>query len=269
MLCIAGKNNIACNVLEYALTQLNRNEIVGIINNTDDGQDNWQRSFQRCLKQNKVEIVTLEELYMVEQLIFLSLEYNKIVKSQLFLSEKLYNIHFSYLPFYRGMYTSAWPILMNEKYSGVTLHQIDHGIDTGNIVDQIAFPITKSDTAKDLYLKYIKYGTSLAISNLSNLISGNISVIPQDKWEGSYYSKKSINYKCLKIDLNQTAINIYNQIRAFTFKDYQLPVIYDKTIISCEILENRSTGKAGSIVAESEGTFILATIDYDILLNYR
>ena len=43
------------------------------------------------------------------------------------------------------MYTSCLPILFNEKESGVTLHKIDRGIDTGDIIDQITFPILSSD----------------------------------------------------------------------------------------------------------------------------
>ena len=56
-----------------------------------------------------------------------------------FLNARLYNIHFSYLPAYKGMFTSALPIKNGEVDSGVTLHKIESGIDTGDIIDQIKF----------------------------------------------------------------------------------------------------------------------------------
>ena len=58
----------------------------------------------------------------------------EIIKTKNFKSNKLFNLHFSLLPSYKGMHTSAFPILNGEKYSGVTIHKIDNGIDTGDII---------------------------------------------------------------------------------------------------------------------------------------
>lgn len=73
---------------------------------------------------------------MRDDLIFISLEFDKIVNPDLFKDARLYNIHFSLLPSYKGMYTSAIPILNGEEMVGVTFHEIDKGIDTGNIIAQ-------------------------------------------------------------------------------------------------------------------------------------
>ena len=54
------------------------------------------------------------------------------------------------------MYTSCLPILNGETITGVTLHKIDSGIDTGYIIKQKVFKININDTARDLYLKYLK-----------------------------------------------------------------------------------------------------------------
>ena len=72
---------------------------------------------------------------------FISLEYHRLIDPLKFVTSKLYNPHFSLLPAYKGMYTSALPLLNDEKDAGVTLHHIDSGIDTGDIIDQIIFPI--------------------------------------------------------------------------------------------------------------------------------
>ena len=59
------------------------------------------------------------------------------------------------------MYTSALPIINNELETGVTLHKIDSGIDTGDIIDQIKFKIENNFTARDLYFKYLFYSKEL------------------------------------------------------------------------------------------------------------
>jgi methionyl-tRNA formyltransferase len=100
------------------------------------------------------------------------LEFDEIIKSDRFKSKKLYNIHFSLLPKFNGMYTFAWPILSSENCTGVSLHEVDAGIDTGDIVAQVKFNIEITDTARTLYLKYIKEGTSLVNSFLEKILYG-------------------------------------------------------------------------------------------------
>jgi methionyl-tRNA formyltransferase len=268
MLAIAGKNNIACDLLEYALERIDHHEICAIVNQTDQGIDGWQRSFKKAAAQWNTPIVPLESVYGVPNLIFLSLEFDTIIRPDLFQSTRLYNIHFSLLPKYRGMYTSAWPILNNESESGVTLHCIDWGIDTGAIIDQIAFPITITDNGKDLYLKYIRYGTELTKKNFDLLLSGEIVAKPQNRWNATYYSRKSINYKDLKIDFQQPAIAVYNQIRAFSFDVYQLPIVYNRTINRCVITDDRSRGKAGAIIRQDQQKMTVSTLDFDVILYF-
>lgn len=117
--------------------------------------------FKKIAKQIGVNIIDdFTRFYDKDDVIVLSLEYDKIIKVNNFKSKQIYNIHFSYLPYYRGVYTSIFPILNNESYSGVTLHIIDEGIDTGDIIDQIKFNI-KNYTAWDLYNKYNYYAYEL------------------------------------------------------------------------------------------------------------
>ena len=69
------------------------------------------------------------------------IEFDQIIKPTEFRSNRLFNIHFSYLPEFKGMYTSAIPILQGSTHTGVTLHGIDQGIDTGPIIAQEKFEI--------------------------------------------------------------------------------------------------------------------------------
>ncbi len=262
---VAGKNDIACNVLKYLTYIHDKNKILALPNENDTGIDNWQHSFKKTALENNIKIIKLNEAYTIENSIFLSCEFDKIIKPHLFTTNKLYNIHFSKLPQYKGMYTSCLPILFNEKETGVTLHEIDKGIDTGDIIDQITFPIVSSDVALDLYNKYTTYGFAIFVENINNLISGNYTSYKQPIENSSYYSIKSVDFT-KDINYRKTACQIKNQIHAHSFIHYQLPRFNNHKIIRAEILNNKSTGKVGEIIEENNKYIIINSIDYDIKL---
>ena len=85
------------------------------------------------------------------KIFFISLEFDKIINTSLFKTTNLFNIHFSLLPRYKGMYTSILPILNGDKISGVTLHKIDRGIDTGDIIDKCSFRLILL-TQQEIYI---------------------------------------------------------------------------------------------------------------------
>lgn len=265
---VAGKNNIAINVLIKLLDIVNDSSRVKVIlTKTDTMKDTWQRSLGKYAVNNSLSIISLEDAYLIDGLIFLSLEFDRIIDPRLFKSSaRLFNVHFSRLPKYKGMYTSVMPILCNEKESGVTFHYIDNGIDTGDIIDQIIFPIASTDVASRLYDSCIYYGTEVVTRNLSKLTSDNdIAAYPQGHDDSTYYSKSSINFKQLIINLNQTAQNILNQIRGYCFRCYQLPSIFDQEIFGGEIISSsRSTVRPGTLLSEDENCFIVSTIDFDL-----
>ena len=117
-----------------------------------------------------IKVNTLEDSYCIDNLLFISLEFDRIVNPNKFKTDKLFNIHFSLLPKYKGMFTSIMPILNNEKATGVTLHKIDKGIDTGEIIAQKEFEIDLMDNARDVYHKYIHYGILLLKECLEKLL---------------------------------------------------------------------------------------------------
>ena len=267
-ICIAGKNNIAVEILLYLLEEgIKKANICVIPNKTDEGKDNWQRSLLKKANEIGIETKTLEDIYSIENLIFLSLEFDRIVNPNKFKSNKLFNIHFSLLPKYKGMFTSIIPILNNEKTTGVTFHKIDKGIDTGEIIAQKEFEIALFDNARDIYHKYIQNGILLVKQCLEKLLKNEfIESKPQNLRESSYFSKSAIDFKNINIDLNQTAINIHNQIRAFNFREYQVPRVFETNIISSKILNLSSKKKAGSVLFENDICFLVSTIDNDIAL---
>ncbi|MDD2384974.1 MAG: ankyrin repeat domain-containing protein [Sulfurospirillaceae bacterium] len=268
-ICIAGKNNISVDILEYLLHTLKYeiNKIFVIPNKTDTGEDGWQRSLLKYATLNNISVTNLENIYEHQDLIFLSLEFDTIIKPNKFRSQLLYNIHFSLLPKYKGMFTSILPILNNDLISGVTLHKIEQGIDTGDIIAQKEFTIDLNDNSRDTYFKYLKFGSSLIKEYLPLLIKNKALMgTKQSAQNSSYYSKQSINFTNLAIDLNQTAIQIHNQIRAYNFREYQQPNIFGSNILSSKILTIHSTQKPGKIIFENEISYTINTIDYNLVL---
>lgn len=263
---IAGKNNIAVEMLDFINEEYPEHKVFGVINSNDNGFDSFQRSFYKRCRELLIPVVPLEDVYNLEDTIFLSLEFDRIIKPDLFCHSRLYNIHFSLLPKYKGMYTSAWPIMNGESETGVTLHKIDKGIDTGDIIDQIKFRICESETAKSLYIKYIAHGLKLAKSKLDDLLNNEVVGKPQQSIGASYYSKKSINYENIIIDFNKTAYEIARQVNALTFRDYQLPKVFESDIFGVKILEGKSNKKPGELISENEFSYTISTIDYDLCL---
>jgi methionyl-tRNA formyltransferase len=267
MICIAGKNEIAVYGLRLALETLGLDNVVVCANRSDDGQSNWQPSLIRYAREFGVPVLSLSDLYKIPDLLFLSLEFDRIIQPKKFASSELYNIHFSRLPAYKGVYTSAWPILNGENQSGVTLHKIDSGIDTGDIITQIEFDLSPQETARSLYFKYMAAASSLLDESMSLLIAGNPKSSPQSAAGSTYYGKSSIDYGNPEIRFDCTASQVSQQIRAFSFREFQVPTAYGLSVSECIILESRSKQKAGKIISSDADGVRVATIDFDVHLN--
>lgn len=266
-ICIAGKNNIAIDVCKYVVEHYPQAQVYALINRNEPGEDNWQRSYLKYIQgESRVSLATIEQMYEIEDLLFMSVEYDRIIRPHLFKTKRLYNIHFSLLPAYKGVYPSVWPILNGEEYAGATLHKMDQGIDTGDIIAQKRFKLSPRETSFSLYSRLIEEGAKLVIKHIDKLVTGHFKSCPQVAVSSTYYSKKSIDYSHLSIDMNVTAAQLDRQIRAFYFPAYQVANVYGYPIVGTRILRIRSIVKPGSIIKETPKWLKIATIDYDIIL---
>jgi methionyl-tRNA formyltransferase len=237
-------------------------------NRTDDGISRWQPSLIRFARELGIEVVTLNTAQEMDNLIFLSLEFDQIVRPAAFKSDQLYNIHFSALPAYKGMYTSALPILYGAHLSGVTLHEIDPGIDTGPIIDQTVFDLPETWTARDLYFTYMENGLDLFCQKFDRLVAEKPPLAREQPAVGStYFSKSAVNYGRVTINLHDTANGVARQLRAFSFREYQTPKVEGMEIGASHILSERSQKKTGTVLDRDENSLIIATTDYDIRLE--
>lgn len=265
-LCIGGKNDITVNVLEYARSAFPEVRIVCIPDKCDDGVNRWQRSVIDYCKNTGIEIVSLDDVYEIEDLIFVSTEFDRIIKPEKFKSSALFNIHFSLLPKYKGMFTSVLPILNGDTNTGVTFHRIRAGIDTGEIIDQQSFEIKYDWNSLDLYGMLIKTGTEVVIRNLHNVLSGEVVAVPQPNKGSTYFGKGYIDFSSIALDPFATADQIRLQINAFAFRPYQLLLFNGIPVVGSRITDYVSIEKPGTVLSEDEVSIKIASIDYDIIL---
>ena len=268
IICLAGKNQIAVDALLFMVERGWKNRLIVCPNRTDNGASGWQPSLIRFAREFGVEVVTLDQVQEIEELVFISLEFDRIVRPAAFRTDRLYNIHFSALPAYKGMYTSALPILYRAAVTGVTLHEIDHGIDTGAIIAQEIFPLPEAWTARDLYFAYMDHGFKLFRAHFDALVADTPPVAqPQPAVGSTYYSRASLDYGNLAIDLRDTADGVIRQLRAFSFHEYQTPVVAGMQIGGWRTLPDRSLERPGTVLAQDDDSIVVATIDYNLRLE--
>lgn len=124
------------------------------------------------------------------------------------------NVHTSLLPKHRGAAPIQWAILDGEKETGVTIMQMDAGLDTGDILAQTQTPILPNDNSQTLHDRLAKLGAELLLETIPGVAAGSILPRKQPD-EGSSYARK-ISKDDGKLDWNEPAEKLWNKIRAFT-----------------------------------------------------
>lgn len=238
-ICVAGKNTCSIKIVSFLEKKINKKNIMILPNKGDKGINGWQPSLKNYAKKKKLKIVKEKDLYRIKNLIFISIEYEEILDVRKFLSKELFNIHFSLLPKYRGCHTNYLQIKNGEKYSGVTIHKINKGIDTGDIIDQIKYKININTDGLRNYNKLMHFSVLIFAKNFQNIISKKYTQKKQNKKKSSYFPRKFVNYNKEKfITKKENTLKFHNRIRALIFPPLQLP-IYNGKKIGKTIFRNR------------------------------
>ncbi len=146
----------------------------------------------------------------------------KIIKEPLLSMPKngFINTHPSFLPYNRGKHYNFW-VLVEEVQFGVSLHFVDEGIDTGDIIFQKPIDYDWCDTGETLYKKAQAAMIELFVDTYPLIRVGGYLRRPQDSKSGSYHQSFEINEASeIKLNKNYKARDILNLIRARTFKGH-------------------------------------------------
>lgn len=121
------------------------------------------------------------------------------------------NVHASLLPKYRGAAPIHWAVINGETETGITIMQMDVGMDTGDIISQEKIKIGPDETTGSVHDELAELGAGLMVEALRNIENNQFSKIPQDEKLATYAPK--IDRAMEKINWHHTAQEIHNLIR--------------------------------------------------------
>jgi len=124
------------------------------------------------------------------------------------------NVHASLLPRWRGAAPVAAAILAGDAETGVTIMQMEEGLDTGPIVAQRALPIAADDTTGTLVAKLATLGADLLIDTLPRWVAGGVSPRPQD--EARATMTRPLRKEDGRLDWSRPAAELERQVRAYS-----------------------------------------------------
>jgi len=173
------------------------------------------------------------------------------------------NVHASLLPRYRGAAPINWAIANGDRETGVTIMQMDAGMDTGPMLAKRATEIGVDETAPELTARLAQLGAELLSETLPRIERGEIEPIPQDNSEAAY--APMLKREDGLIDWRMTAREIANRVRAFQpwpgsyteFREKRLTVwrAREESSASTEVAE------PGIILAIDETGIVIACAD--------
>ena len=148
--------------------------------------------------------------------LFVSMSYDQIFKNRItnLPPYKTINCHAGKLPFYRGRNILTGVLINDEKEFGITVHYIDEGIDTGDIITQKTFPISDNDNYKSLLtVAFVECG-NLLYQAIKLIQSGNANPVPQRSIHpvGFYCGIRGEGDEV--INWNQSSRDVFNFIRS-------------------------------------------------------
>jgi methionyl-tRNA formyltransferase len=176
------------------------------------------------------------------------------------------NVHASLLPKYRGAAPIQWAVINGEKESGVTIMQMNEGLDTGDMLLKVVVPLYEKETGESLHDKLQSAGADLCVEALSLLEQGKLHGEPQRDEEMTY--AKMLTKELGHIDFKKSAREIERLIRglnswpsAFTKYQGKNMKIWDANVVDGESAE------PGIITEVTKNSIVVATGDRSLAIT--
>lgn len=169
------------------------------------------------------------------------------------------NVHASLLPKYRGAAPIQYAIIKGEKESGVTIMQMDIGMDTGAMLDKVVVPIEENTTMGELHYALREQGAALLLQVIDKIAAGTAVAEPQDNEQATYATL--LDRSMEHIDWSKTAQEVHNLIRGFnpapsTFT--KLPNGKGLKIWGSKMTDKSSAAAAGTVIETGKHSFFVA-----------
>jgi methionyl-tRNA formyltransferase len=169
------------------------------------------------------------------------------------------NVHASRLPRWRGAAPIHWALLAGDAETGVSIMQMDAGLDTGPVFARAVYPLRRGITGGELYDRLAVLGAETLLAILPDLLAGRLTPEPQDEARATYAPKLSkIDFE---VDWSQPALEL--ERRVLTFNPY--PVV--RTLLDGQTLriwraraETEPTADPpGTVLREDRDGIVVAT----------
>ena len=175
------------------------------------------------------------------------------------------NVHGSILPRWRGAAPIQRSIWAGDAQTGVTIMQMDEGLDTGDMLHKVYCDILPTETSTSLYNKLAELAPSALIDVLDNLENGKFIAEKQDDSQSNYAEK--LSKEEAQLDWSLPAMQLERNIRAFN----PWPIAYFSTedkdgnaqtlkVYQAEVLPNQDK-PAGTILSADKNGIQIATVD--------
>ena len=176
------------------------------------------------------------------------------------------NIHASLLPKYRGSAPIQWAIINGESVSGVTIMQMDCGIDTGDMLMKAEVTIEPRETGDSLHDKLAEAGAKLIVEALPKIESGDVTPVKQNDGEACY--AKMLQKSMGKIDWQKSAPELDRLIRgliswpgASTVYRGKTLKIWEEKVAAQEELQGKDAAAHTGVKDAEPGTVVLVEKD--------
>ncbi len=227
---VFGDLPIATLVVEHIMEDPNV-QLVGVVIGNEDPTNNdpWENVplLTEYADREGIQKFSLEELvgkFQENELyIGFSCRFSKILKKkhiQLF-QQGVVNFHGGLLPEFGGLYSSCHTILEGAKIGGGTLHFVNEGIDTGEIIKRAEFEVIEDDTTSTVFRRTQKYLYESFKEVFTDLLENKVNTIKQKDlvkggYQKRYFDKHSLKRKKM-FELSDSPENIDKKVRAFDF----------------------------------------------------
>ena len=211
--------------------------------------------------ENFKQAESVEQLAALNADLMIVVAYGLILPNSVLTTPRLgcLNVHGSLLPRWRGAAPFQRAIWAGDKETGVTIMQMDEGLDTGDMLKKVSCPIDTDETSASLYAKVAKQAPAVLIETIKQLQAGQLTAQKQDE-NAATYAKKLSKAEAL-INWNDQAEFIDRCIRAFN----PWPISYFEwagqviKVHKASLVDAVSTATAGTILEVDKKGIQVAT----------
>lgn len=169
------------------------------------------------------------------------------------------NVHGSILPKYRGAAPIQWAVLNGDRETGVSIMQMDEGLDTGDILSVRKVEIGINDTSEIMFEKLSVIGADELLKTLDDIENGCVTTVKQPV--GDFFYAEKITKSLSVIDWKESAFNIHNKVRGLQSWPCAVTAINGKNVKIHETrLSDKKGNKSGEIV-DTNGVIVVCCGD--------